>query len=787
MPVCASRDGLAALGSSRVLLAVSLLRPDNFWSLHPGSAGCSELHVAPLSSPPPLPSDTRPLPAMAHPAKRPRRSSVTENDPQNSKKRKVAQIPQPTTPSADAIARKKNKKEQAKPARQNRAAGSSKVLENQPINLALPNNNVAAPSATPESTPHTLFPSNSASPSLPDPRGSAQIGQEPNNTIPSHLKHVGETYAKRVPAFWRDSIQTSTPGVVYAHHISVADGFSHIIMTRAPPPDMEALAHLPRAVTVTSLGPCILNDKELKAVHAYTLSMCQAGIRDSKDRPKVNIPAHHAPYYLAPAVFESWDVDEDRAVWAVDLGKLNRVKELCSKVIKGDRQDLAYSIGYINSLLLAKELNATKLCDGNVDEHLLLQALTSARANPRWCLESLEFLGDAYLSFAWGIAEFFVRASVPSDIGLSNADLGRLAKKTDLLSYCSADQNTFARSTLPINYETQAGYGAPVKQLMGSKQPADHLEAVLGAILESQGRGAAFRALRTFGVQLPAPSILNQWSDLVVMISTEVQAPTISHGGRIESNRQLIEAHIGRSISNPLVFEEVTARCAPGHPNRVAYLSLGHHVYKYYMSEYFYDRYASLGPGILTELRSNILAPVSASALSVYTQVCRLAPTDPAVEKFIADVSNARAQVDEITDVEGLQPKQHWKVLSPPGTRLSNPIMAVFAAFLLSDDLDAAKIFVDTVVHAFLQEYAIPQVLHTVLLSRTRKAALALEASREGDTVIYQAVRGTQLFARGEGATLNSAARECCLAALRTLAEEHATKTAPWSGCRHIV
>ncbi|KDQ13280.1 hypothetical protein BOTBODRAFT_372129 [Botryobasidium botryosum FD-172 SS1] len=93
---------------------------------------------------------------------------------------------------------------------------------------------------------------------------------------------------------------------------------------------------------------------------------------------------------------------------------------------------------------------------------------------------------------------------------------------------------------------------------MEPEEPANQMEAAVGAVLKSQGREAAFRALKLLGVQLP--SAVNEWNDMLTLIPGEVYEPKISHGGEIGCCRGDVEVFIGCPLTRPLLFQEVLVR-----------------------------------------------------------------------------------------------------------------------------------------------------------------------------------------------------------------------------------
>ncbi|KDQ13285.1 hypothetical protein BOTBODRAFT_188564 [Botryobasidium botryosum FD-172 SS1] len=815
----AKKAGERGIGAGKYIPIVVCSRVASF---HVALDDPGQLFCFTVSSQPLPPTRLPPPPAM-NSYKRSHLGSNESSQP-GSKRRKLSQASQPAHPSTNAN-RGRNRgtgsrpRTQGKPAKRN-AHSSHHASHNPPfINtthsvVSTPNN---APFASYTGTPaannnsRCAFPvptnaassgrtshhgaqnppiAQSANPATQGPAGAFPSSQPtsagPSSTPssappapPQNIDAIGEKYAKRVPAYWRDAIRTRVAGVVHAHVITVAGGAPYLFMTHAPLADMSVLRQLPRPTTVVPLGVRHLEAKEVEWVHKCTQFMCQAG---AGGRP--NVPSHRAPYYLAPAL-KVFNVDEGREEWVMNSKALKEYSGPDPSAITlnaNDRRDLAYAIGHINSLLLAKELNATLFSSG-VDEALLLRALTSAKANPRWNLESLEFLGDAYLSFAWGITTFFARAPVQTEVALSNAELRRLAKAKKIPSYCSTDHNTYAASSLSAAYATQAGDGE-VNQHMGPKEPADQSEAIIGAVLKSQGRSAAFRALKAFGIQLP--SAINEWDDMLALIPGKVQEPEVSHGGRIEQCRKDVEILIGCPLARPLLFQEVLAKCALRSPGRGDFLALGAAIYAYHVSRYLCDRYEHLGPGVLTDLKHQIVATTTVSALTVHARLSKLIEEDPNLNKgsttdkvrdFVRKASHARAVVDSSQYVESSQPEWYWGGLSAPGTLLCNPIHAVFAGFYLSRNVGAAFAFVDKVVDGFFQDFVAPGVLYSTLCTRLkgkRGDTFSLTVRRKEKTVEYRAVRNMEHLATGNGATVRAAARECCVAALEALMSERA-------------
>jgi dsRNA-specific ribonuclease len=142
---------------------------------------------------------------------------------------------------------------------------------------------------------------------------------------------------------------------------------------------------------------------------------------------------------------------------------------------------------------------------------LLFQSITRRSAAEKTDMENLEILGDCFLKLGMSMSLYHQYPSNGSgkltsekDRQVSNANLYRLATKTDLKKYINFNKVTYAgkeANWIPpgfiVNEENADGY---TKQKAKRKAFADMMEGLIGAFLVSTDYSTTIRFMKWLGL-----------------------------------------------------------------------------------------------------------------------------------------------------------------------------------------------------------------------------------------------------------------------------------------------
>ncbi|EOA32908.1 hypothetical protein CARUB_v10016233mg, partial [Capsella rubella] len=292
--------------------------------------------------------------------------------------------------------------------------------------------------------------------------------------------------------------------------------------------------------------------------------------------------------------------------------------ELCHILLSPISVDMIYSYTFIpsvmqriESLLIAYNLKKSIL-KVNIPTIKVLEAITTKKCQDQFHLESLETLGDSFLKYAV-CQQLFQHChshhegllSTKKDGMISNVMLCKFGCQQKLQGFIrnecfepkgwmvpgqASAAYTLNNDTLP---ESGNVYVASIRNLK-RKCVADVVEALIGAYLSEGGELAALVFMNWVGIKIDFTTTKIERESLI-------QAEKLVNVGYIESllkykfedKSLLVEALTHGSYMIPEI-----PRCY----QRLEFL--GDSVLDYLITKHLYDKFPSLSPGLLTDMRS---------------------------------------------------------------------------------------------------------------------------------------------------------------------------------------
>ncbi|GJJ70535.1 endoribonuclease Dicer [Entomortierella parvispora] len=312
--------------------------------------------------------------------------------------------------------------------------------------------------------------------------------------------------------------------------------------------------------------------------------------------------------HLQPAVRKEEESRKDKGSLALPLSQCVRssvgadVLRMC--------QLLPSVLFSLDSTLLVHEVSE-RLGLRSIRLTLLQEAFTTSSANRDFQYERLELLGDSFLKFSSTIRLYIVNPV--KDEGqlhanririISNRALLGIAKKQQLYRYaCSTPfhRKSWRPARFVVDNKT---WDSEQQHMLSNKTLADFVEAILGAAYLCGGVTNGLAAAKALGVPFEEFEL---WEDFHAVYmngrATDKVLTTTPH--QIQS-LNAVERTIGYKFKNPDLFFEAMTHASHIRADSVCYQRLeflGDAVLDFQVVRYYYHKYSTAPPGVITLIK----------------------------------------------------------------------------------------------------------------------------------------------------------------------------------------
>ncbi|EIW82390.1 ribonuclease III [Coniophora puteana RWD-64-598 SS2] len=408
----------------------------------------------------------------------------------------------------------------------------------------------------------------------------------------------------------------------------------------------------------------------------------------------------------------------------------------------------------IDNILIAKELNAM-LFEHQITEGLLLSALSAPSALYAFDYERLELLGDAFLKYITSIYVFVIYPA-HAEGSLHNLRQKMTSNKALLQNALAIELPPYIQGKplslklwLPTNYTldkcppiahqrhdehaasavdttvvdtrphpdtTQARTKKKVRkqnqdqvtQWLGDKTIADVVEAIIGAAYLSGGCDVALRVMKALTIPLNS---VEQWSDFGRKVLTP--PPRVS-AALPPRSLEFVEKLVRRKVKYPhLLAQALTHGSIQGYDattyQRLEFL--GDAILDFMVVRHIYHRDESLSPGVMTILKSAMVANSALAAICVWSGLNEHLLVDDyevseSFKKYARDLKAKEQEVRTASLRDGTPIGQFWLHITPPKA-LSDVVESIIGALYISDGFEplSIEIFFDEVLMPFYDQY----------------------------------------------------------------------------------
>ncbi|KZW03985.1 hypothetical protein EXIGLDRAFT_827922 [Exidia glandulosa HHB12029] len=472
----------------------------------------------------------------------------------------------------------------------------------------------------------------------------------------------------------------------------------------------------------------------------------------------------------------------------------------------------------IEDNLLMKMLNQ-QFFNNEIDEHLLLSAISPPSLCGELDYQRLELLGDSVLKFLCSASLFVLNPDAAESVlhlarqdVISNRALLQAARRVGLPPFILMKPLS-VKSWLPPHYDyepekskalseedakdpTKVAAAAAAEerraksdawartkrqqdqseQWIGDKTIADVTEAILGAAFLSGGKNLVLRVASRLTVKL---------QDYVGLQKPTVAAPSSLLGALRVESREYIEQLLGRPISKPHIIAQALTHSVASSNKNVSYQRLeflGDAILDFLAVRHVW-RYEKLDPGALTLLKNAMVSNSTLAALCVHSRLhehmmhtsSQLASK---IQAYIKALDDARSREKTLAEDECRPPIQYWLELEHPKA-LSDVIESLLGALFISEDYDIAAIeaFFENVMRPFYDEHIRlsgcsshpTSTLFKILESRSCQHFEMERVTQDKGVVRSDVVVHDAVLASATGSTKNAASRKASFEALLAL------------------
>ncbi|EJD53820.1 ribonuclease III [Auricularia subglabra TFB-10046 SS5] len=424
------------------------------------------------------------------------------------------------------------------------------------------------------------------------------------------------------------------------------------------------------------------------------------------------------------------------------------IPEVCARfVIPASTFETAYLVPCclrrIEDTLLVKLLNH-QFFDNEIEERLLLSAISSPSLCGDLDYQRLELLGDSVLKFL-ASAALFVRKPTSSESELhlgrqnifSNRALTQAARRAGLPPFILTKPFSI-KSWIPPNYdfdrapakplseedalipekvaayklarerEQKADAQARVKRQqdasehwIGEKTIADVTEAILGAAFLTGGKNLVLRAAKRLAVKLQD------------YVDVKANIPGRSHVQLRCESLEHVERLLGRPIQRPHLVAQALTHSVIDSSLATSYQRLeflGDAILDLLVVRYIW-RYEKLDPEALTLLKAAMVSNSTLAAVCVqcglHKHIIHASPSlGVKIDNYVKALHSARDKERALAQSEVRQPVQYWLELEHPKP-LSDLIESLLGALFISENYAIAPLeaFFENVLRLFYDEH----------------------------------------------------------------------------------
>lgn len=245
-------------------------------------------------------------------------------------------------------------------------------------------------------------------------------------------------------------------------------------------------------------------------------------------------------------------------------------------------------------------------------------------------------------------------------------------------------------------------------QKLGDKAVADVAEAIIGAAYITMGREVALKV--TKALNIPVPHI-DRWTDFArKTLAPPPEAFAPLKPGTVEH----IEKAIGHSFKRPhLLAQALTHVSIQGHETtsyeRLEFI--GDAILDFLVIRYIFNRDGNLSPGILTLLKSAMVANSTLAAVCVYSGfheylIFESQTIANSITQYSEALRNAERADATRAKFEGSTPGQYWLDIEQPKV-LSDVLESVMGAVYVSDNFSSVGVeaFFDNILKPFFDKH----------------------------------------------------------------------------------
>lgn len=411
----------------------------------------------------------------------------------------------------------------------------------------------------------------------------------------------------------------------------------------------------------------------------------------------------------------------------------------------------------IDEILLVKELNAVHFRH-IIAEDLLHAAVTTSAAAFDRNYERLELYGDAFLKYLASLHLFSMSTNSDSEGRLHAARRPLIRNQRLMESALALGLPSFIISkpfvikywapanfrigaaekakekeqvasppvpTKPADDTTQHEGGGGKKrgkrkkradndghriiQLLSDKGLADVMEAILGAAHLSGGRDAALQVAKALGLSVAKTTDI--WDDFSARVTVPTPPPGVGilRPGTVEG----VEAAIGRKLAQPQLLAHALTHANMQSPvgSYERFEFLGDAILDFLIVQHLYKKYSQQPPGVLTLLKSAMVANSPLAAVCVETGLYKYLnqksqQMQAIINTYITTLQKAKQEEYEAADDDLRDRGQYWFNVNPPKP-LSDIVESVIGAIYVSDNLDATGVqqFFDNILQPFYDKH----------------------------------------------------------------------------------
>lgn len=436
-----------------------------------------------------------------------------------------------------------------------------------------------------------------------------------------------------------------------------------------------------------------------------------------------------------------------RATEEVDPPKFV-IPEVCARfVIPASTFETAYLVPCclrrVEDTLLVKLLNH-QFFDNEIEERLLLSAISSPSLCGDLDYQRLELLGDSVLKFL-ASAALFVRKPTSSESELhlgrqnifSNRALTQAARRAGLPPFILTKPFSI-KSWIPPNYDFERGPAKPLSEedalipekvaayklarereqkadaqarikrqqdasehWIGEKTIADVTEAILGAAFLTGGKNLVLRAAKRLTVKLQ--DYVDVKANLSGRSHVQLRGESLEH----------VEQLLGRPIRHPQLVAQALTHSVIDSSQATSYQRLeflGDAILDLLVVRYIW-RYEKLDPEALTLLKAAMVSNSTLAAICVHCglhmHIMHASPSLGAkIDNYVKALHSARDKERALAHSEVRQPVQYWLELEHPKP-LSDLIESLLGALFISENYAIAPLeaFFENVLRPFYDEH----------------------------------------------------------------------------------